>query len=121
MRDLAAAVTVDAYVPAAGSARRDAGMLLAVTIVLLLIGLMTVYSASSFLAQQRGLPDHFYLRQQAGKAVIGLIVLYVLARVDYRLYRSLSWPLLGLTVLALLVLVLPGTEGIAPALAKMMK
>ena len=115
MRDLAAAVTVDAYVPAAGSARRDAGMLLAVTIVLLLIGLMTVYSASSFLAQQRGLPDHFYLRQQASKAVIGLIVLYVLARVDYRLYRSLSWPLLGLTVLALLVLVLPGTGGIAPA------
>lgn len=115
MRDLAAAVTVDAYVPAAGSARRDAGMLLAVTIVLLLIGLMTVYSASSFLAQQRGLPDHFYLRQQASKAVIGLIALYVLARVDYRLYRSLSWPLLGLTVLALLVLVLPGTEGIAPA------
>lgn len=114
MRDLAAAVTVDAYVPAAGSARRDAGMLLATTVVLLLIGLMTVYSATSFLAQQQGLPDHFYLRQQASKALVGLVALYVLARVDYRVYRTLAWPLLGLAIIALTLLVLPGTEAIAP-------
>lgn len=114
MKDLAATVTVDAYVPAAGSARRDAGMLLAVTIVLLLVGLLTVYSATSFLAQQQGLPDHYYLRQQASRALIGLLTLYVLARVDYRLFRWLAWPLLGVTILALLALVVPGTEAIAP-------
>jgi len=114
VRDLASSVTVDAYVPAAGSARRDAGMLLAVTVFLLLAGLITVYSASSFLAQTQGLPDHFYLRQQASKALVGLLALYVMARVDYRIYRQLAWPLLGLTLLALLVLVLPGTEVIAP-------
>ncbi|UCC74778.1 MAG: putative lipid II flippase FtsW [Gemmatimonadota bacterium] len=114
MRDLAGSVTVDAYVPAAGSARRDAGMLLAVTVLLLLIGLITVYSASSFLAQKQGLPDHFYLQQQASKALVGLLALYVLARVDYRIYRRLAWPLLGTTVLALFLVVLPGTEAIAP-------
>ncbi len=114
MRDLAASLTVDAYVPAAGSARRDAGVLLGVAVFLVLVGLMNVYSASSFLAQKQGLPDHFYLRLQASKALVGLLVLYVLARVDYRLYARLSWPLLGLTILALLILVLPGTEAIAP-------
>ncbi len=114
MRDLVSAVTVDAYVPAAGSARRDAGALLAITVFLLLIGLMTVYSASSFLAQQGGLPDHYYLRQQASKALVGLLALYLLARVDYRIYTQLAWPLLGATLLALLLLVLPGTEAIAP-------
>lgn len=115
MKDLAASLTVDAYVPAAGSARRDAGMLLAITVFLVLVGLITVYSASSFLAQKQGLPDHYYLRQQASKALVGLLILYVLARLDYRIYRRLAWPLLGMTLLALLLLVLPGTEAIAPA------
>ncbi|UCC47887.1 MAG: putative lipid II flippase FtsW [Gemmatimonadota bacterium] len=114
MKDLAASLAVDAYVPAAGSARRDAGMLLAITVFLVLVGLITVYSASSFLAQKQGLPDHYYLRQQASKALVGLLVLYVLARLDYRIYRRLAWPLLGVTLLALFVLVLPGTEAIAP-------
>jgi cell division protein FtsW len=114
VRDLAAAVTVDAYVPAAGSARRDAGFLLGIAVFMVLVGLLTVYSASSFLAQKQGLPDHFYLRQQASRALVGLLTLYVLARVDYRLYAKLSWPLLAATLLALLVLVLPGTEAVAP-------
>ncbi len=114
MKDLAAAVTVDSYVPAAGSARRDAGVLLAVAVFLVLVGLLTVYSASSFLAQQQGLPDHYYLRQQASKALIGLLALYVVARIDYRVYARLSWPFLIVSVFALLLLVLPGTEGIAP-------
>jgi cell division protein FtsW len=114
VRDLAATVTVDAYVPAAGSARRDAGTLLAIVIFLLLVGLLTVYSASSFLAQKQGLPDHYYLRQQASRALVGLVALYVLARVDYRIYARLAWPLLGATMVALLLLVLPGTEIIAP-------
>ncbi|UCF21243.1 MAG: putative lipid II flippase FtsW [Gemmatimonadota bacterium] len=115
MRDLAATLTVEAYVPAAGSARRDAGMVLAITVFFVLVGLLTVYSASSFLAQSKGLPDHYFLRQQASRALVGLVVLYVLARVDYRIYRRLAWPLLGLTAAALLVLVLPGTEAIAPS------
>ncbi len=114
MRDLVGSVTVDAYVPAYGSARRDAGLLLAVTIFMLLVGLMTVYSASSFIAQKQGLADHYYLRQQASKALVGLVALYVLARVDYRLYRLAAWPLLGFTMLALLIIVIPGTEAIAP-------
>lgn len=114
MRDLAATATVDSYVPAAGSARRDAGLLLAITVFLVLVGLLTVYSATSFLAQKQGLADHYYLRQHASKAMVGLLALYVLARVDYRLYRSAAWPLLGITLLMLIVLVLPGTEAIAP-------
>ncbi len=114
MRDLAAPALIESGVPSAGSARRDAGMLLAVTIFLLLVGLLTVYSASSFLAQKQGLPDHYYLRQQASKALVGLVALYVLARIDYRIHRRLAWPLLAATLVALLALVLPVTEAIAP-------
>jgi cell division protein FtsW len=89
-------------------------VLLAVTIFMVLVGLLTVYSASSFLAQKQGLPDHYYLRQQASKALIGLLALYVLARVDYRVYARLAWPFIAGTLAVLLLLVLPGTESIAP-------
>ena len=112
VKDLACSVTLDAAVPV--GARRDAGMLLAITIFLLLVGLATVYSASSFLAQKQGLPDHFYLGQQASRALIALLVLYVLARVDYRIYPRMAWPLLALAAVALAALVVPGTEAIAP-------
>ena len=89
-------------------------VLLAIAVFLVLVGLLTVYSASSFLAQQQGLPDHYFLRQQASKAMIGLVALYVLARVDYRVFASFAWPLLAVTLFALLLIVLPGTEAIAP-------
>ena len=115
MRDLIGSVAVETHVPVYGSARRDAAMLLAMTVFMLLVGLLTVYSASSFLAQKQGLPDHYYLGQQASKALIGLVALYVLARVDYRIYRPAAWPLLGVTLFFLLMLVIPGTEPIAPA------
>ncbi len=114
MRDLVGSLTVDAYVPAAGSARRDAGGLLAITVFLVLVGLLTVYSSSAFLAQTRGLPDHYFLRLQASRALVGLVALYVLARIDYRIYQKLAWPLLGLTIFALLLVVMPGTDAIAP-------
>jgi len=114
VRDLVGSVALEAYVPAAGNARRDAGVVLAVAVFLVLVGLLTVYSATTFLAQKQGLPDHYYLRQQASKALVGLLVLYVLARVDYRIYRTLAWPLLGVTFVMLLLLVLPGLEAIAP-------
>ncbi len=114
MRDLVGTLKVDAYVPAAGSARRDAGGLLAITVFLVLVGLLTVYSASAFLAQSNGLPDHYYLRLQASRALVGLVVLYVLARIDYRIYQQVAWPLLGVTIFALLLVVMPGTDAIAP-------
>jgi cell division protein FtsW len=89
-------------------------MLLSVTVFLLLVGLLTVYSATTFMAQKQGLPDHYYLRQQASRGLVGLVFLYVLARVDYRKYARLSLPLLAATLVALLLLVIPGTEAIAP-------
>jgi cell division protein FtsW len=83
-------------------------------VFLVLVGLLTVYSASSFLAQKQGLPDHYYLRQQASKALLGLLALYVTARVDYRAYARLAWPVMAVTLFTLLLLVLPGTESVAP-------
>ena len=97
-----------------GSARREATAFLALTIFLVLVGLLMVYSASSFMAQNRGLPDHFFLQRQAERAMVGLILMYICARLDYRLWERLAWPLVAVSALGLLVVIAPGTEAIAP-------
>ncbi|HEY8469336.1 MAG TPA: putative lipid II flippase FtsW [Longimicrobiales bacterium] len=90
-------------------------MLLLLTILLLSFGLVMVYSASAVNAQTLGLADyHFVVRQALGGAA-GMVLLVVLAEVDYHWWARLAWPLLGITVLALVLLVVPGTEAIAPA------
>lgn len=116
MRDLAAPpVSRAAYASElVASARRDATWFLALTILLVLAGLLTVYSASSFMAQNRGLPDHFFLVRQAERAMVGLVLMYVAARLDYRIWERAAWPLVGVAALALLIVVAPGTEAIAP-------
>ena len=72
--------------------------LLAVTLSLVAFGLLSVYSASSYVAQVQGLEDSHYLFQQVSRAGVGLVVLAVASVVNYRLYQGLAWPLLGLTI-----------------------
>jgi len=88
--------------------------LLVVTLSLVAFGLISVYSASSYVAQAQGLEDSHFLFQQASRAGIGLVALAVASLINYRLYRKLAWPMLGLTVLMLIPLLIPGTESIAP-------
>ena len=45
------------------------------SLLLLSMGLVTVYSASAFLAQRQNLPDYFYALRQATGAALGLVVL----------------------------------------------
>lgn len=92
----------------------EAGAVLLVVTALVSVGLVMVYSASAVMAQSQGLvPHHFLLRQMSG-AVAGMVALIVAAQIDYRRLRSLAWPILTATVVLLVVLVLPGTESLAP-------
>ncbi len=88
--------------------------LLVVSLLLFAFGLVNLYSASAVLAQQSGAPDyHFVLRQALGGA-LGLVVLVACSRVPYRWWQRLAWPALAACLVLLVVLVLPGTQGVAP-------
>lgn len=89
-------------------------VLLGVTLTLLAFGLVTLYSASTFLAHRAGVPDYYFVLRQAAGGALGLGVLVVCSRIPYRWWRPLAWPLLIMSWILLLVLVLPGTEEIAP-------
>lgn len=92
----------------------EGATLMALTVVLLSFGLVTLYSASSVLATREGLPDTYFLLRQATAAGAGLMLLILCARMDYDCWKRWSGRLLGVSVVALLVLILPGTEAIAP-------
>ncbi len=77
-------------------------------------GVAVVYSASSIWAVQGGHGGSFFARQQLLGVIVGVLLLVIVARVDYRRWRALGWPLLGITGLLLLVLILPFTHAVAP-------
>ncbi len=82
--------------------------LLAVVGVLCAIGLLMVYSASidaSFLATEDRSTTYFFRRQLFPNLCVGAIAMYILARLDYHIWRRLSVILmLGIIISLLLVL-----------------
>jgi cell division protein FtsW len=92
----------------------ESGALLALTLILVSVGLVVVYSASSVMAQAQGLAPHHYLLRQMSGALIGLAALLAAAQVDYRRLRDLAWPLLAAVMLLLVVMVMPSAHAIAP-------
>ncbi|MEI8257958.1 MAG: FtsW/RodA/SpoVE family cell cycle protein, partial [Deltaproteobacteria bacterium] len=81
--------------------------LLTVTLLLLAFGVVMVYSASAVFAARAHHSAQYYLVRQSVFALIGLGGLVAASSVDYRLLRKFTYPLLGTTVL-LLVLVIVG-------------
>ncbi|MDZ7780170.1 MAG: FtsW/RodA/SpoVE family cell cycle protein [Gemmatimonadota bacterium] len=103
------------HLPESGLGRGwEAAVLFCATAVLIAGGLVVLYSASSVLAMRQELPDTYYVLRQASGAAAGLLVLAVCAWLPYRVWAHLAWPLLGVTVTALVLVVLPWTHGIAP-------
>jgi cell division protein FtsW len=69
------------------------------------IGIVMVYSASSALALKKFASDYFFLKKQALFAFAGVIILVAARHFPYKYYRLLAYPLVGLS-LALLAVIL---------------
>jgi cell division protein FtsW len=80
-------------------------LLVVVTLGLVALGLVMVYSASSARAALAADDPAYYLKRQAAYAFLGVVALVLLSRTDYRRLRYVVPPLL-LTSFALLVAVL---------------
>jgi len=96
-----------------GELRWETRLLTVVTATLVVFGIANAYGALS-LQTAGGAGAGFALRQLVG-ALLGLLALSAVSRMDYHLWRRLAWPILFATVVFLLVPILPGTERIAPS------
>ncbi len=74
------------------------------TLLLVCGSVIMVYSASAVQAQAVYETPAFFLYKQLAWAVLGLMVMLVVMRVDYRHYRrpAIVWPLLAVTVVLLI-------------------
>lgn len=85
--------------------------LLILTGVLIITGLITVYSASFVIGlAQYGDPNYFILRQ-AMWAGLGLVLMVGAMQIDYRLLRTMAMPIMAITIVMLLAVLVMGTEG----------
>jgi len=86
--------------------------LLIVTIVLALVGLVMVFSASAVVAGNRFHDSGYFLKRQLAWLTFGFLLLHLASRIDYIWWKRLSIPMLG-CMLLLLVMVLIPSLGVA--------
>ncbi len=80
------------------------GWLFTVTLLLVFVGLVMVFSASAVMAKDRYGSGYYFLLRQMVWAVSGIIALVVAMKVDYRRYKhpAVVFTALGLTTLLLI-------------------
>jgi cell division protein FtsW len=82
-------------------------VLLFLTLALIGIGLVMLYSSSSIMAQERFGDSMYFVKRQIVFALVGLAVLIVSKNLPYVLYRRLVYVILGVTLLGLIIVLLP--------------
>jgi cell division protein FtsW len=83
------------------------------TVLLIVVGLAMVYSASAVMAQERYHSEFAFVGKQAGWALAGLAVLLLLSHLDYSVFKSprFIYSALSITIfLLVLVFFMPGSH-----------
>jgi len=84
------------------------GFLLAGTLLLMGIGVVMVYSASSVIAEERFSSDAYFFKRQVAYALVAILALIVCRHVPYGLYRKMAYPILASAFLLVLAVFIPG-------------
>ncbi|MFO8164464.1 MAG: putative lipid II flippase FtsW [Desulfatiglandales bacterium] len=87
--------------------KSDSVILIAV-LLLIGVGLIAIFSASSILAEQRYGDHYYYLKKQGVFCLFGLLLMIVATHINYLFYRSFVYFFMGLSLLLLILLFVPG-------------
>ncbi len=91
----------------------EARMLVLVTSLLTVFGLAVLYSASAITATAEGYQGHHYVGKQLTGLLVGVIAFAVAAKFDAEYLKRLAWPIMGVSLFLMLIIVLPFTESIS--------
>lgn len=83
-------------------------VLLVIIILLLSLGIVMVLSASAPSALSETGNSYTYVTKQAIFAVLGLVIMYFVSKIDYRIYKKFYWPIYWISVGILLLVLVPG-------------
>ena len=85
---------------------------LCILLLLLSLGLLMLFSAGYAVALYRRGDAYTYIRPQLLFAALGLTAMYAASLVDYHIWHKLAWPIMGLSLLLLvIVLFMPEYNG----------
>jgi cell division protein FtsW len=82
--------------------------LIFVTLALLVIGVVMIYSASAVLAGRQYGDSFFFIKRQLLWAMIGLVAMVVMSRVPYPIWQGAALPLVFGAVVLLVLVLIPG-------------
>lgn len=83
--------------------------LLCITVLLLLsLGVIMVLSASAPSALSETGSSYTYVRKQAIFAIIGIVLMFIISKIDYRFYKKYYWIVYFVSWTMLLLVIVPG-------------
>lgn len=85
-------------------------LVLGCSLLLLAVGLMMVLSTSTAYDIDYGLPVYSMFQKQVLGAAGGLVIMFCAARMKPRVFRAFAYPLLGLSVLGLVLVLVAGRQ-----------
>ncbi|HLD44125.1 MAG TPA: putative lipid II flippase FtsW [bacterium] len=77
------------------------------TLMLILIGVLMIFSSSAILAQEKYGDTYYFLKKELVFFTIGLGALFLARRIPYKSYEKWIYPLLGLNLLMLVLCLVP--------------
>lgn len=83
-------------------------LLLLLVVGLSLFGLVAIYSASSYMAEVNYGDEYFFVKKQAVGLLVGMVAMIFFMRYDYHNLYKFRWYILGLSILLLLLVFIPG-------------
>jgi cell division protein FtsW len=83
-------------------------LILGGSLLIIVLGLVMVYSASQITALQMSLPGSYFFRKQLLAAVMGGVLLLIASRMPVKLHRALAYPILAGAVFLMALVQVPG-------------
>ncbi|MFJ9866384.1 putative lipid II flippase FtsW [Streptomyces sp. NPDC101165] len=83
-------------------------LILGGSLLITVLGLVMVYSASQITALQLSLPGSYFFRKQFLAALIGSALLFAASRMPVKLHRALAYPILAGAVFLMVLVQVPG-------------
>ena len=88
--------------------KEEARKLLTITTVLICIGIVMVYSSSSCYAYENFYDSAYYLKRHVLHFIIGIVLGFFAFKADFKKLKRHSRTLLALSILALVLVLVPG-------------
>lgn len=89
-----------------------------VAILLVIIGVVMVYTSSAVLAAERFGDTYYFLKKEIVFVFIGGSLAYCAARIPYHLWKKLVYPLMFISALLILLTYIPGLRNVASGAAR---